>query len=81
MWERKTKHRVFVRALEGTYGNLVKDLFEQPRVYKSRDLQWKGGPQQYGKKIVNPQSVKIAHRSRPTWRSIRRAPAPASTAT
>jgi len=60
VWERKTKHRIFVRALEGTYGNLVKELFEQPRVYKTRDLQWKGGPQSYGKKIVNPQAVKIA---------------------
>jgi mannose-6-phosphate isomerase-like protein (cupin superfamily) len=60
VWERKTKHRIFVRALEGTYGNLVKELFEQPRVYKTRDLAWKGGPQQYGKKIVNPQAVKIA---------------------
>ena len=52
--------RVFVRALEGTYGNLVKDLFTQPRVYKSRDLQWKGGPSFYGKKVINPQSAKIA---------------------
>ena len=43
VWERKTKHRIFVRALEGTYGNLVKELFEQPRVYKTRDLSGKAG--------------------------------------
>ena len=60
VWERWTKKRVFVRALEGTYGNLVKELFEQPRVYKSRDMQWKGGPSFYGKKVINPQSAKIA---------------------
>ena len=60
VWERWTRKRVFVRALEGTYGNLVRDLFEQPRVYRSRDLQWKGGPSFYGKKVINPQSAKIA---------------------
>ena len=60
VWERWTRKRVFVRALEGTYGNLVKELFEQPRVYKSRDMQWKGGPSFYGKKVINPQSAKIA---------------------
>ena len=60
VWERWTKKRVFVRALEGTYGNLVKELFGQPRVYKSRDMQWKGGPSFYGKKVINPQSAKIA---------------------
>ena len=60
VWERWTKKRVFVRALEGTYGNLVKELFEQPRVYRSRDMQWKGGPSFYGKKVINPQSAKIA---------------------
>jgi mannose-6-phosphate isomerase-like protein (cupin superfamily) len=59
-WERKTKHRVFVRALEGTYGNLVSELFSQPRVYPTKDLKWKGGPGSYGKKIINPQSVKVA---------------------
>ncbi len=60
VWERWTRKRVFVRALEGTYGNLVKELFTQPRVIKTRDLQWKGGPQSYGKKVINPQSLKIA---------------------
>ncbi len=60
VWERWTKKRVFVRALEGTYGELVNELFSQPRVYKSKDWKWKGGPQNFGKKIINPQAVKVA---------------------
>ncbi len=60
VWERWSKKRVFVRALEGTYGELVSELFNQPRVYKSRDWKWKGGPQNFGKKIINPQAVKVA---------------------
>jgi quercetin dioxygenase-like cupin family protein len=59
VWERKTKHRVFVRALEGTYGELVRELFSQPRVYRTKDLKWKGGPQTYGKKIINPQANRV----------------------
>jgi mannose-6-phosphate isomerase-like protein (cupin superfamily) len=60
VWERWTKKRVFVRALEGTYGELVRELFTQPRVYHSKDWKWKGGPHNYGKKIINPQAVKVA---------------------
>jgi quercetin dioxygenase-like cupin family protein len=60
VWERWTKKRTFVRALEGTYGELIHELFSQPRVYHSKDWKWKGGPQNFGKKIVNPGSVKIA---------------------
>ena len=60
VWERWTKKRTFVRALEGTYGELYSELYNQPRVYPSRDLKWKGGPQNFGKKIINPQAVKVA---------------------
>ena len=60
VWERWTKKRTFVRGLEGTYGELVNELFSQPRVYSSSDLKWKGGPQNFGKKVINPQSVRIA---------------------
>ena len=42
VWERWAKKRTFVRALEGTYGELVKELFNQPRVYHSKDWDWKG---------------------------------------
>jgi quercetin dioxygenase-like cupin family protein len=57
--ERWTKKRVFVRALEGTYGDLVKDLFSQPRVFRTRDMKWKGGPAMYDKFPVNPQGARV----------------------
>ena len=59
VWERWQKKRTFVRALEGTYGDLTRSLLEQPRVYSSRGVAWKGGPQHYGKKVVNPQATAI----------------------
>ena len=37
VWERWTKKRTFVRALEGTYRELVHELFTQPLVYHSKD--------------------------------------------
>ena len=60
IWERWSKKRTFVRALEGTYGELVYELFSQPRVYSSKNWRWKGGAPNFGKKIINPQAVKVA---------------------
>lgn len=60
VWERWTRKRTFVRALEGTYGELKEELFNQPRIYPTQALKWKGGPQNFGKKVINPQSAKIA---------------------
>lgn len=60
VWERWTKKRTFVRALEGTYGQLKEELYSQPRVYKTLDAKWHGGPQHYGKKVINPQANRIA---------------------
>ncbi|MEL0114205.1 MAG: cupin domain-containing protein [Rickettsiales bacterium] len=60
VWERWQKKRTFVRALEGTYGELQQGLMDQPRIYKSTDWQWKGGPQFFDKPIVNPQRTDIA---------------------
>ncbi|MEA2953294.1 MAG: hypothetical protein QOJ96_2814 [Alphaproteobacteria bacterium] len=60
VWARWQKKRTFVRALEGTYGELVRDLFTQPRVYRSNDMKWKGGPQLYSKTPINPEHAKIA---------------------
>jgi len=59
-WERWSKKRTFVRALEGTYGELVEELFSQPRIYRTQDMKWKGGPQIFGKKMINPQAVRVA---------------------
>jgi quercetin dioxygenase-like cupin family protein len=60
VWARWQKKRTFVRALEGTYGELVKDLFTQPRVYRSNDMKWKGGPQLYSKTPINPGHARVA---------------------
>ncbi len=60
VWERWTRKRTFVRALEGTYGELKEELYSQPRIYRSADLKWKGGPQNFGKKVVNPQACRVA---------------------
>src|ERR1700692_2478186 len=59
-WAHGTKKRTCVCALEGTYGHLKQELFSQPRVYHTKDWKWKGGPQNFGKKVINPQSVKVA---------------------
>ena len=59
VWDAWQKKRVFVRALEGTYSHLTKELLEQPRVYSSKDMPWKGGPQHYGKFVISPQRNKV----------------------
>jgi gentisate 1,2-dioxygenase len=58
-WERWAKKRVFVRQLEGTYSHLYKQMLEEPRVYSSRDHAWKGGPGNYGKHIISPQTTTV----------------------
>ena len=54
VWERWQKKRTFVRALEGTYSHLTKELLEQPRVISSKSVPWKGGPNLYGKHVIAP---------------------------
>src|SRR6187401_1553239 len=58
-WERWQKKRTFVRALEGTYSHLTKELLEQPRVLHSSAEPWKGGPQHYSKIGITPGNTKI----------------------
>ena len=60
VWERWQKKRTFVRALEGTYGEMQEALWNQPRVYSALDQEWRGGPQLFDKTIVNPQKTDIA---------------------
>src|SRR3712207_3607840 len=60
VWARWQKKRTFVRALEGTYGELVQELFSQPRVYRSNDMKWKGGPVLFSKTPINPAHAKVA---------------------
>jgi len=46
--ERHFKRRIFVRELSGTYGDVYRDLLNQPRVYKPK-----------GPKVINPQNTAI----------------------
>ena len=59
VWDRWQKKRTFVRALEGTYSHLTKELLDQPRVYSSKNVPWKGGPSMYGKHVISPGSARV----------------------
>ncbi|WP_434510816.1 cupin domain-containing protein [Desulfitobacterium sp. AusDCA] len=58
-WERWQKKRIFVRELAGKYGEIYKELYAQPRIYKSKGCPVKGGPVLFGQKTINPQIAKI----------------------
>jgi quercetin dioxygenase-like cupin family protein len=60
VWDRWVKKRTFVRALEGTYGEMQQGLYEKQRVYSVHDYKWTGGPQFFDKPMVNPQRMDIA---------------------
>src|SRR5665811_889313 len=59
VWERWQKERLFVRELRGVYGEVYKKVLGQPRVIKSSEMPWKGGPGLFGLKVVNPQNLEI----------------------
>ena len=44
VWDRWVKKRTFVRALEGTYGEMRQGLYEKERVISTSEMKWKGGP-------------------------------------
>jgi len=58
-WERWHKKRIFVRELSGKYAELLQQLYEQPRVYKSKTKPFKGGPNLFVKHPVNPQEAGV----------------------
>lgn len=58
-WERWQKKRIFVREVAGKYGEIYRQLVEQPRVFKSKTVKWKGGPAKFGKNLINPQKESI----------------------
>lgn len=58
-WERWHKKRIFVRELAGKYAELLQNLLEQPRVYKSKAVPFKGGPNLFVKHPVNPQEAAV----------------------
>jgi mannose-6-phosphate isomerase-like protein (cupin superfamily) len=58
-WEQWQKERLFVRALKGVYGEVYKQLLAQPRVYRSGDVPFKGGPTRFGKRIISPGTSQV----------------------
>jgi len=58
-WERWQKKRLFVREVAGKYAEVYRELLAQPRVYKGKDVPFKGGPTKWGKNIINPQRTPI----------------------
>lgn len=58
-WERWQKDRTFVRAVVGKYGEIFESLLKQPRVYKSKEIPFKGGPTRFEKAVINPQHAMV----------------------
>ena len=58
-WERWQKRRVFVREVAGVYADAFQDLLDQPRVYKSKEVPFHGGPSRFGKPVITPQRTPI----------------------
>ncbi len=58
-WERWQKRRIFVREVAGKYGEIYRQLLEQPRVYKTKGKPWKGGPTLFERAIINPQHAMV----------------------
>jgi len=54
---RYEKERVFVRGISAktyTVSEYLKWVQEHPRVFKSKDMRWKGGPRYWSRSMINP---------------------------
>ncbi|HVB06609.1 MAG TPA: cupin domain-containing protein [Acidimicrobiales bacterium] len=51
------RQRTFVRELSGKYSDIYKKLIDAPRVIPASSKPWAGGPQMYGKTLIDPDSV------------------------
>jgi len=58
-WEMWQKKRIFVREIAGKYAEVYRDLLEQPRVYKSKEKPFPGGPTLFHKTMIDPQKATI----------------------
>ncbi len=58
-WDVWQKRRVFVREIAGKYGEIYKNLLDQPRVYSSQEIPFKGKKSRFGKMLVSPQQPMI----------------------
>ena len=52
-WDVWQKHRIFVREVAGKYGEIYKNLLDQPRVFNSREIPFTGKKSRFGKIIVS----------------------------
>ena len=59
-FERWQKHRIFVRELSGKYGEIYRQLLDQPRVYSSKAKKFKEGPARFSKGLISPSHAKVA---------------------
>lgn len=51
--------RVFLRELKGKYSEVYKQLLEEPRVYKTKNIPFEGGPVVFGKDGIRPYTAKV----------------------
>lgn len=48
------RRRIFVGKIAGAYGELYRELFSRPRVYRAADVPFRGGPQHWVRGVINP---------------------------
>jgi mannose-6-phosphate isomerase-like protein (cupin superfamily) len=53
--EAKERRRIFVREVAGRYGKIYEEMFSRPRVFRSGDRPYGGGPQHYNKTVISPE--------------------------
>ena len=59
-WEKiQERRRVFVHEIAGKYSKISERLFSEPRVYRSSDVSYRGGPQHWNKSVIDPGKVDI----------------------
>ena len=39
---------------------MKQEPYNQKRVFSTNDMEWKGGPQAYGKHVINPKDTQVA---------------------
>ena len=55
----RERRRTFVHEVSGEYSAIYRRLFSYPRVYKSSEVPWTGGPQHWHKSVIDPGKVDV----------------------